>query len=196
MRAVRLLAIVVVVLGAMAASASAATYTVGSTADTTPGTACTPSSGTCSLRELIEYENGLSATPSPVDTIMVPAGSYDLTSGQLLVAQSVNIVGAGARSTVITQQTTSPTSRVFAFEVCPAATNNSCPTATVPPTVSLSGVELLDGLADSSTGYYGGDLLNQATLTLTTTRSRTARRPTARAPGSPTTGARSPSTTR
>jgi hypothetical protein len=156
---------VVALLGCLAATASAATFTVGTASDTAPGTSCTPSSGTCSLRELIEFENGLSGTPSPIDTIVVPAGSYNLTQGQLLVSQSVNIAGAGARGTVITQQTTSPTSRVFEFGVCPGGAT-SCATTTVPPTVSLSGVQLQAGQADSSNGFFGGDVLNEATVTL------------------------------
>ena len=42
---------------ALAASAQAATYTVGTTEDTPRGEMCRPASGTCSLRQLIEYEN-------------------------------------------------------------------------------------------------------------------------------------------
>jgi parallel beta-helix repeat protein len=62
----------------------------------------------CSLREALASasynvseggcKNGLSTI---TDTIDVPAGSYDLTIGELMVDSDVNIIGAGARSTVI-----------------------------------------------------------------------------------------------
>ena len=72
---------------------------------------CTPTSGKCSLRQLINYENGLTTTPNPTDTIVLPAGTYNLTTGQLRIEQSLTIAGAGARTTQIDQQTTTSTSR-------------------------------------------------------------------------------------
>ena len=65
----------------VATQARAATYTVGTTSDPV-GVACTPSSGTCSLRGLLTYENSMKTTPSPADTIMVPAGSYLLSQAR------------------------------------------------------------------------------------------------------------------
>ncbi len=64
---------------AFAAQAQAATYTVGTTSDTT-GTCANPAAGTCSLRQLINYENA--HAPSPPDTIVVPAGFYGLNSSR------------------------------------------------------------------------------------------------------------------
>ena len=95
-----IVALVVVATAALAGQAQAATFTVGTTFDTAPGTPCTPSSGTCSLRQLVEYENGLASTPNPPDTINVPAGSYSVTNGELKINQSVDIAGAGARTAV------------------------------------------------------------------------------------------------
>ena len=141
---------------AFAAQAQAATFTVGVTTDAT-GT-CTPTSGKCSLRQLIDYENALTTAPNPTDTIVLPAGIYNLTNSQLRIDQNLNIVGAGARTTQIDQQTTTSTSRVFYIA------GNAKVTAT--PTVVISGVAMAFGKADSSNGFFGGDVLNTANLTL------------------------------
>ena len=145
-------------LGALslAARAQAATYTVGTTTDAT-GT-CTPTDGTCSLRQLIDYENGLSSTPSEPDKIVVPAGTYDLTNGPLVIEQSLNIAGDGARTTNIDQETTSSTSRVFDIE----------PNAALglTPSVIISGVTMAYGKADATNGFFGGDVRNRGTLLL------------------------------
>ncbi len=141
----------------LAAQARAATYTVGTTTDPV-GAACTPSSGQCSLRELIAYENSLTTAPNPPDTIVVPAGGYDLTNGQLTISQSMNITGAGAQLTDIYQETTSATSRVFSLQPNPKINPN--------PNVVISGLSMFFGKADSTNGYFGGDVLNRGTLTL------------------------------
>jgi hypothetical protein len=140
-----------------AAQARAATYQVGTTTDATE-TCGDPPSGTCSLRQLINYENGLTTIPSPIDTIVLPAGSYALTHGALGIQESVKISGAGARSTDILQETTSATSRVF--DIVGNAKVN--PT----PTVTISGVTMAFGKADSSNGFFGGNVRNQGNLTL------------------------------
>jgi hypothetical protein len=74
---------------------------VGTTADETTG-------GNCSLRAAVASANnndaeggclnGLQTVP---DTILVPAGTYELTAGQLIVSGDVVIAGAGARQTAI-----------------------------------------------------------------------------------------------
>jgi hypothetical protein len=147
---------------ALAASAEAATYTVGTREDLT-GTCEVPTSGTCSLRQLIAYENNLLETPNPPDTIDVPAPEgvayYDLVSGPLTIYKSVSIVGAGARRVNIDQESESETaSRVFLVEPDP---RNK-----VVPTVTIAGVSMVFGHANASNGYYGGDIRNEATLTL------------------------------
>ncbi len=145
-----------VVVAGFAAQAKAATFTVGTTADTAAA-GCAPASGTCSLRQLILYENARSTPPNPVDTIKVPAGSYDLTSGSLVIQQSMTIAGAGARSTSIYQETTTGTNRVF--DVQP-------PRGGSIPTVTISGLGVFFGKSDSSNGFFGGDIRNQVRLTL------------------------------
>ena len=97
------------------AQAHAATYTVGITSDPV-GAACTPSSGKCSLRELISYENGLTTTPNPPTRSGVPAGPTTYEWPAERSTQSINITGAGAQSADIYQETTSPTSRVFSIQ--------------------------------------------------------------------------------
>jgi hypothetical protein len=79
---------------ALAGNAGAATFTVTPGPDTPVGQTCT-AAGPCSLREAVT-----SATANG-DTIVVPAGTYVLTSGQLNVTAGVTIEGAGAGSTTI-----------------------------------------------------------------------------------------------
>jgi hypothetical protein len=149
------LALFVILMGAgFVEQADAATFTVGTNSD--PRGSCTPtSSSSCSLRQIINYENGLATTPNPVDEIVVPADSYSLTNGALVVNQSVIIAGAGARTTNIYQQTTSATSRVFDIS------------ASIPAhVVTISGLSVFFGKADSTNGSYGGDIRNQGTLSL------------------------------
>jgi hypothetical protein len=62
-----------------------ATLTVTNTNDTGPG----------SLRETIE-------AAAPGETIVVPSGTYALTSGELALAKSLTLQGAGAGSTIVT----------------------------------------------------------------------------------------------
>ena len=144
----------------LAASAQAATYTVGTTEDLT-GICENPSSGACSLRQLITYENSLAETPNPPDTIAVPAPGglafYDLSNGPLTIFKSVAIVGAGARVTNIDQFSATP-NRVFFVEPNP---RNK-----VVPTVTISGLSIAFGHANEANGFFGGDILNEATLTL------------------------------
>ena len=136
--------------------AQAATYIVGNTGD--PTGACALTATTCSLRQLINDENGLNPAPNPADTIVVPSGIYSLTQGQLLVRQSLTIAGAGAETTQIDQEDTQATARVF--EIMGNAKINP------DPTVVISGVAMAFGKADSTNGSQGGDVQNQANLTL------------------------------
>ena len=144
----------------VAASARAATYTVGTTEDLT-GTCQEPASGTCSLRQLVTYENSLLETPNPPDTIDVPAPEgvayYFLSNGPLTIYKSVSIVGAGARAVSIFQES-SPANRVFFVEPNPRSK--------VVPTVTISSLSIVFGHANANNGYFGGDILNEATLTL------------------------------
>jgi IPT/TIG domain len=141
-----------------ATHAQAATYTVAASGD--PTGSCPLTSGKCSLRQLIVDENALTSVPSPVDTIVLPAGNYSLTQGALVVNESVNITGVGAQTTQIDQETpaTAGTSRVFDIFGNPKVN----PT----PSVTISGVTLAFGKADSTNGEFGGDIRNRANLTL------------------------------
>jgi hypothetical protein len=141
---------------ALAAAAQATTYTVGTTEDLT--TVCEkPGEGKCSLRGLINFENSQPST-NPADTIVVPANSYSLTNGELTIQRSVSIVGAGAREVSIFQQS-QVASRVFAIQSNPR-------TPRVIPTVTISGVSMVFGRATANNGFFGGDIRNRATLTL------------------------------
>jgi Tol biopolymer transport system component len=84
---------------AASAGPPAGTIVVGTTDD---------ASGSCSLRDAIASANLGSAqggctapAASGTTTIEVPAGTYNVTAGELLISNDVDIVGAGARSTVI-----------------------------------------------------------------------------------------------
>lgn len=142
----------------LCSSAQAATYTVGTTTDTST-IAC--SSDPCSLRGLIAQVH---AHPSPPDVIDVPAGTYVLNPGlgALLVDHDISIVGAGADKTTIEMPT--PVDRTTAgervFDVGP-------PTGGLTPTVVLSGLEVTGGTANNVNGDFGGDIRSTSTLTLT-----------------------------
>jgi hypothetical protein len=149
--------VLVIALGAgFASAARAATYTVATTNDLS-GSCGNPPGGKCSLRELIEYEDGLATTPNPVDTIVVPSGTYHLSRGELAVTQSLNIVGAGARTTVVSPAAEAIVGRIFDVKV---AEGHSA------PKVAISGLEIAGGTADESNGFFGGDVYNEGSLTL------------------------------
>ena len=145
--------------GAVLASAAAAsTFSVGTRSDLTGGCQA-PASGTCSLRQLITLENGLSAS-TPGDTIVVPAGLYSLTAGELLISHSVSIAGAGARVTDV-DQGSEGAARVFDIGI---------PEGGSIPNVRISGLEISDGniTFDGQVGDsgFGANVRNLATLTL------------------------------
>jgi hypothetical protein len=151
------------IIAGRAASAQAATYTVGTLEDFT-GTCQEPAAGGCSLRQLIAYEDTLAdlgETPNPPDTIVVPApegtASYFLKNGVLTITQSVSIVGAGTRKVNLDQFSETP-NRVFFIEPNPR-------TKAV-PTVAISGLSIAFGHANVKNGFFGGDILNEGTLTL------------------------------
>jgi hypothetical protein len=151
-------AVVLVILAPTVARA--ATYTVGAVADTTPTACPSATATTCSLRQLVLY---VEAHPSPPDTIDVPAGDYVLDSayGEIALTADLTIVGAGANLTTIEEPVPSNRStsgdRVF---------NVAAPSGGAAPTVTLSGLEIAGGDANSNNGYFGGDIVNSGTLTL------------------------------
>jgi hypothetical protein len=143
----------------LSASAQAATYTVGTTEDLT-GTCANPATSTCSLRQLINYENGLLATPEPPDTILVPGGKYNVTHGALLITQTLVITGAGARTTNVGVPVGVPAQRVFEVTPPPLVEAQA-------PTVVIQGLEISGGAAGEELGIpFGGDIYNSASLLL------------------------------
>jgi hypothetical protein len=140
----------------LAASAQAATYTVGDAKDV-PGTCANPAAGTCSLRQLIDYEDKLTSTPNPPDTIVVPAGTYTLANGELEITQSLSIKGAGARTTHVAMPAGAAPGRVFSIKV---------PAKGATPSVLISGLEISGGTAGENNGFFGGDVYNAGTLEL------------------------------
>ena len=111
---------------------SAPAATVTSTAD----------SGSGSLRDTI-------ATAPPGDTInFAVTGNITLTSGELLINKSLNIVGPGAASLTIERSTALGTTNFRVFNVQSGIVN-------------ISGLTVSNGRAEG-----GGGLRNQATLTV------------------------------
>jgi CSLREA domain-containing protein len=133
---------------AFAGIATAATYTVNTTNDSSDGGSCAT---TCSLRDALTAAN----TAGGTNTIVVPSGIYVLTQGQLPQINNTNLTltGAGARSTTINGD---GASRIFDF------TGND--------TIAVSRVTVTDGLntGGSQPGDYGGAIHDSAaSLTLT-----------------------------
>jgi hypothetical protein len=139
-----------------AAQAQAAVFTVNTTADNTPvATECQGAPSDCSLRQAIDNANAANSA----STIVVPPGFYVLSNGVLAISKNLSIVGAGARSTVI-DQFSNPRTRAFDIQIPPSAG------PPIRPTVTISGLEIEGGKADSSNNFYGGDIRNQGNLTL------------------------------
>ena len=140
---------------ALAASAQAANFTVGTTEDRAGE--CAPESGTCSLRQLIEYENArppIGESESP-DGIVVPSGTYELHLGALSITQTLVIVGAGARTTKVDVAASAPEAQRV-FEV------SSPRGVTTAPTAAISGLTISGG----TSFYFGGDVYNTAQVVL------------------------------
>jgi hypothetical protein len=156
LRAATILAAALLALAAGVARAQAATYTVGRTSDTSPEEkTCEPNSGTCSLRQLIEYENALQPAPNPPDVIVVPSGTYELTYGTLSISQSLVLVGAGARTTTV--------------DVPPETKQRVLDTQTPGESaIGIVGLEIAGGTAeaDEGNGTLGGDIRNTGLLLL------------------------------
>jgi hypothetical protein len=118
----------------LAAAARAGTITVANTND----------SGAGSLREAL-----LAAAPG--ETIVVPAGDYALTSGELTIAKSVTVTGAGAATTIV--RSAGP------FRVMSVTGVSNA--------VAISGVTIRDGSPTAPGGVIrGGGIFNEAALTL------------------------------
>jgi CSLREA domain-containing protein len=127
--------------------------TVTKTADTSDGVC----DGDCSLREAIIVAN---ATPG-MNTIIVPAGTYTLSiagtgedaaiTGDLDITDDVDLVGAGAATTIIDG---GGIDRVFDI------------TGFTMPAVNISGVTIQNGNVSLSGGFGGGVSNGFATLSV------------------------------
>ncbi len=154
--------LVLAAMAGLASSAQAATsYTVGTKEDL-PGTCANPATEKCSLRQLIEYENALPEAPSEPNFIVVPSGTYELSSGygQFTIRHSLVILGAGARTTTVDVPVEGSPSRVF----------NIQPTFNAgEPEVGIARLKIAGGTAnntDETDGTLGGDILNTEKLLL------------------------------
>jgi CSLREA domain-containing protein len=133
LRSALILSILLLPIGSL----EARTFQVTKTADTDDGSCDTD----CSLREAIEAANARVGA----DDVPVPAGTYLLTLGQLLVSDDVGIAGAGQESTIIDGNAWG---RVFEIQSSVAA--------------EISGATIQNGEA-----LGGGGIYNRGDLTLT-----------------------------
>jgi hypothetical protein len=121
------------------ASASATVYTVDTPGDPTPDTECVVD---CTLREAVNLAGA-------ADTVDVPAGTYTLQQGELVLAGET-IRGANARTTIIRA---APSSRVIRINA--------------EARVSITGVTITGGApVAASTAQQGGGILIGASAIL------------------------------
>jgi CSLREA domain-containing protein/uncharacterized repeat protein (TIGR01451 family) len=123
---------------AVPAVSSAATLTVNTTADG-PGE-CAVAGATCTLRGALAVATEGTET---ANTVVVPAGTYTLSEGELLIGGfeggTVNVIGAGARKTIVDA---GGTSRVLQTEA---------------DTTTIEGVTFTGGAATETGGEFAGD---------------------------------------
>lgn len=115
----------------MATPAAAATYSVTETGDAGDGTCDT----SCTLRDAIDDANGAAG-----NEVLVPAGTYTLTQGELVTTQPMQITGAGTRQTILSG---GDASRVLRINSTGATT--------------LRDLTVRDGLADATDTVLPGD---------------------------------------
>ncbi|PYM13588.1 MAG: hypothetical protein DMD81_20655, partial [Candidatus Rokuibacteriota bacterium] len=125
----------------------AATFTVDSTADAedaNPGDGvCATAAGACTLRAAIQEANALPG----LDIIVLPAGTYVLTLGELEIQSDLVIDGAGANQTTVDGN---HLGRVFSV--------------TAGSTASILHVSIANGRDAPTLGAKGGGILNAGTL--------------------------------
>lgn len=133
----------------------------------TPNDETNPADGTCSLREAILLANGTAepdclGTPT---TIIVPAGHYTLTAGELSLSPGnpLTISGAGASSTIIDANFNGRALNVSSGTV--AITGVTIENGRAGP--DLNGVMATSCPSGLTNLALGGAILDQGTLTLT-----------------------------
>ena len=130
---------------ALPATSSAATFTVNTTADG-PGE-CATGGAPCTLRDAIA---AAARGPDAESVVIVPAGTYPLTEGELsLGGAKIIIAGAGARSTIIDA---GGESRVFRANA----------ESTVLEGLTVTGGAATEVLGEALTGDGGGILFGNA----------------------------------
>ena len=142
---------------ALAAPALATTIKVKNHHDSGPG----------SLRHAI-------AAANPGDEVVVPADTYKLTSGELLVSEALTIKGAGAKKTIITASGKSRVLEIGA-SAAPVAISGVTITGGRDPTgggilnggtLTLQRDVIRNNVASGGSANYGGGINNTGTLTL------------------------------
>jgi uncharacterized repeat protein (TIGR01451 family) len=125
---------------ALPASGAAATFTVDSTADGPVVGTCAPGE-TCTLRDALA---AAAASADEANAVVLPAGRYILTEGELAFSRAgtLTISGAGARQTVVDG---AGASRVFSVEA---------PSGTIDAT--FTGLTVTGG-AETTAGSFAGD---------------------------------------
>jgi CSLREA domain-containing protein len=160
----RLVLAVIVALLALPAAANAE-LVVTSTEDHAPDGCSQPPTGDCTLREAL-------AAPRPADnTIVVPAGFYEITSG-LAIGSDVAIVGDGARSTTIRLADTASGRVLFVDSLADADVSGVLITGgngtSLPGGGILveagGGLHLADSAIEGNTADRGGGIYSAGTL--------------------------------
>ena len=138
------------------------TFTVNSTLDEADASIAdevcqSAPSGKCTLRAAIQQAEWTGAA-----TIILPAGTYTLTLGQVDIKVAITIQGAGAGQTIIDGNGTNP--------ACYPATTLSCRIFDMKTASSLTASDLTvrngkAGIGEAS-HYHGGAIHNHGTLTL------------------------------
>ena len=136
--------LVALVAGGLGAPAYAAAFTVNSTSDAPdaiPGNGvCQTAGGACTLRAALQEANALAGA----DTVTVPAGTFVLTLGRLVISSDVTVTGAGSAQTFVDGSGTDSVFQVLSG------------------TVALSSLTVRNG-----GGPTGSAILNAGTLTVT-----------------------------
>jgi uncharacterized repeat protein (TIGR01451 family)/CSLREA domain-containing protein len=127
------------IVGLLPLQLQAATFVVTKPADTNDGNC----NADCSLREAIDAAN----TTAGADTITVPADTYNLTLGELVISEQLTVNGGGQATTIVDGQAAD---RVFDI-------NTGI-------TVNMSGLTVRNG---DIGGGDGGGIRNDGSLTLT-----------------------------
>ncbi|UKS25434.1 cadherin-like beta sandwich domain-containing protein [Paenibacillus sp. HWE-109] len=157
-----LLLLVAAGIGAVSV-ASAATFTVNTTADTvdsnTGDGVCADSNSQCSLRAAIMQANALPGA----DVITIPTGTYTTASAQLEIRGDVTLQGSNSASTIIQAGLNAAASTHRVLEINPDLDNTGY-------NVTIQGLTIRYGNSTPLSNYGGGGIggdVGSKTLTIT-----------------------------